>query len=186
MQRAGSLRVLDRASTALAHQLPGVSGSASSLVAVPSAAAWQAPVGPQRQLCTCFIHQPAGRSMIMSHVTTRSPSPLESDVAQVTVCCLHSGGAQSCGRCALTTTYVPRRVATPSPGGPADLDSIRGSCQLPAVLPAASHCQLYYSLTQAPLGMDALAHSWPRALCKYTLPPPRTNTGQILQGELMH
>ncbi len=108
MHQAGSLRVLDRASTALAHQLPGVSASASSLGAVPAAAAWQACVGPQRQLCTRFIHQPAGRSMIMSHVTTRLPSPpLESDMAQVTVCCLHSGGAQSCGRCTLTTAYIP-------------------------------------------------------------------------------
>ena len=35
----------------------------------------------------------------------------------------------------------------------------------------SSHCQLYYSLSQAPLGTDALAHSWPRALRKYAFPP---------------
>ncbi len=46
MQRAGSIGVLDRASTALAHQLPGVAGSASSLAAVLAAAAGQARVGP--------------------------------------------------------------------------------------------------------------------------------------------
>lgn len=34
-----------------------------------------------------------------------------------------------------------------------------------------SHCQLYHSLTQAPLGTEALAHSGPRALCKYAFPP---------------
>ncbi|KAL0174644.1 hypothetical protein M9458_030612, partial [Cirrhinus mrigala] len=30
--------------------------------------------------------------------------------------------------------------------------------------PESSHCQLFYSLTEAPLGRDALAHSWPRGL----------------------
>ncbi len=35
----------------------------------------------------------------------------------------------------------------------------------------SSHCQLYYSLTEAPLGTDTLAHSWPRALHKYAFPP---------------
>ncbi len=35
----------------------------------------------------------------------------------------------------------------------------------------SSHCQLYFSLTEGPLGTDALAHSWPRALWKYAFPP---------------
>ncbi len=35
----------------------------------------------------------------------------------------------------------------------------------------SSHCQLYFSLTEGPLGIDALAHSWPRALRKYAFPP---------------
>ncbi len=34
-----------------------------------------------------------------------------------------------------------------------------------------SHCQLFYSLTDGTLGTDALAHSWPRGLCKYAFPP---------------
>ncbi len=37
--------------------------------------------------------------------------------------------------------------------------------------PESSHCQLYFSLTEGPLGIDALAHSWPRALRKYSFPP---------------
>ncbi|KAL0195088.1 hypothetical protein M9458_008660, partial [Cirrhinus mrigala] len=37
--------------------------------------------------------------------------------------------------------------------------------------PKSSHCQLFYSLTEAPLGRDALAHSWPRGLRKYAFPP---------------
>ncbi len=36
--------------------------------------------------------------------------------------------------------------------------------------PESSHCQLYFSLTEGPLGTDALAHSWPRALRKYAFP----------------
>ncbi len=35
----------------------------------------------------------------------------------------------------------------------------------------SSHCQLYFSLTEGSLGTDALAHSWPQALCKYAFPP---------------
>ncbi len=37
--------------------------------------------------------------------------------------------------------------------------------------PESSHCQLYFSLTEGPLGTDALAQSWPRALRKYAFPP---------------
>ncbi|KAL0199390.1 hypothetical protein M9458_007930, partial [Cirrhinus mrigala] len=37
--------------------------------------------------------------------------------------------------------------------------------------PESAHCQLFYSLTKAPLGTDALAHSWPRGLIKYAFPP---------------
>ncbi len=34
-----------------------------------------------------------------------------------------------------------------------------------------SHCQLFYSLTEGTLGMDALAYSWPRGLRKYAFTP---------------
>ncbi len=37
--------------------------------------------------------------------------------------------------------------------------------------PESSHCQLYFSMTEGPLGTDALAHNWPRALRKYAFPP---------------
>ncbi|KAL0162049.1 hypothetical protein M9458_041445, partial [Cirrhinus mrigala] len=36
--------------------------------------------------------------------------------------------------------------------------------------PESSHCQLFYSLGEAPLGRDALAHSWPPGP-KYAFPP---------------
>ncbi len=37
--------------------------------------------------------------------------------------------------------------------------------------PETTHCQEFYSLTEATLGTDVLAHSWPRGLRKYAFPP---------------
>ncbi len=136
MQRAGSLGALDRAPTALAHQLPRAVGSASSLMAVPATAVGQARVSPHGQHCGCLVHQPVGRYMITPHVTARPPSPpLESHAVQVTARCSHPGEAQSCGRRTLTTPHIPRRVATPSRDDPADLESIRGSPGGPVCFP---------------------------------------------------
>ncbi len=163
---------LDGASTALAHQLPRAAGSASGLAAVSATAARQACVGPYGQLCGCVVHQPDGRYMITPHVTASPPSPpLESHAAQITAHCPHSGGAQSCGRCALTTAHFPGEWRL----HPETIRLIWSRCgEAQVVLFASrefSHCQLYFSLTEGPLGTDALAHSWPRALCKYTFPP---------------
>ncbi len=136
MQRAGSLGALDRAPTALAHQLPGAVGSAFSLTAVPATAVGQARASPHGQHCGGLVYQPAGGYTITPHVTARPPSPpLESHAVQVTACCSHLGAAQSCGRRALTTAHVPRRMATPSRDDPADLESIRGSSGRPVCLP---------------------------------------------------
>ncbi|KAL0148829.1 hypothetical protein M9458_055838 [Cirrhinus mrigala] len=54
---------------------------------------------------------------------------------------------------ALMTAHSPRIMATPPPGGPAHLQLIRRSSE-------SSKCQLFYSLTESPLGRDALTHSW--------------------------
>ncbi len=134
MQWAGSLGALDGATNALAHQLPRAAGSASGFAAV--SAIRQACVGPYGQHCGCVVHQPDGRYTITPHVTARSPSPpLESHAAQIAARCPHSRGAQSCGRCAITTAHFPWRMATPSRDGPADLESIRGSSGTPVCFP---------------------------------------------------
>ncbi len=92
MQRAGSLGALDRAPTALAHQLHRAVGSAFSLTAVPATAIGQARVSPHGQHCGCLVHQAAGRYTITPHVTARPPSPpLESYAVQVTARCSHPG-----------------------------------------------------------------------------------------------
>ncbi len=139
-------------------------------MAVPATAVGQARVCPQGQHCGCLVHQPAGRYTITTHVTAHPPSPpLESHAVQVTARCSHPGEAQSCGRRALTTALIPRRVAIPSRDDPADLESIWGNSGEPVCFPRV--CQLYFSLTEGPLGIDALAHSWPWALRKYSFPP---------------
>ncbi len=98
LQRAGSLGALDRAPTALAHQLPGAVGSAFSLAAVLATAVRQARASPHGQHCAGLVYQPAGGYTITPHVTARPPSPpLESHAVQVTACCSHPGAAQSCG-----------------------------------------------------------------------------------------
>ncbi len=102
-------------STALAHQLPRAVGSAFSLTAVPATAIGQPRASPHGQHCGCLVHQPAGRYTITPHVTACPPSPpLESHAVQVTARCSLPGEAQSCGRRALMTAHIPRRVATPS------------------------------------------------------------------------
>ncbi len=67
---------------------------------------------------------------------------------------------------ALMTAHVPRRMAIRliwSRFGEAQVDLFAST--------ESSHCQLYFSLTEGPLGTDALAHSWHRALRKYAFPP---------------
>ncbi len=86
MQRAGSLGALDRAPTALAHQLPGAVGSAFSLAEVPATAVGQARASPHGQHCGGLVYQSAGGYTITPHVTARPPSPpLESHAVQVTL-----------------------------------------------------------------------------------------------------
>ncbi len=51
--------------------------------------------------------------------------------------------------------------------------------------PESSHCQLYFSLTEGPLGTDALAHSWPQGLTQVRVSPSeptRTDTVQAQGG----
>ncbi len=85
MQWAGNLGVLGRASTALAHQLLGVVGSASSFLRFLLFLQGKHMLVHTNNTVTGFVHQPTGRSTVTSHVATCPPSPhLQSDTAQVT------------------------------------------------------------------------------------------------------
>ncbi len=156
MQRAGSLGALDRAPTALAHQLPGAVGSAFSLAAVPATAVGQARASPHGQHCGGLVYQPAGGYTITPHVTA---------------CCSHPGQLNR------AADALSRQLTFPGewrlhPETIRLIWSRFGEAQVDLFAsPESSHCQLYFSLTEGPLGTDALAHSWPRALRKYAFPP---------------
>ncbi len=49
--------------------------------------------------------------------------------------------------------------------------------------PETTHCQWFYSLTEATLGTDALAHSWPQGLRKYAFPPVRPTSTDTVQDQ---
>ncbi len=80
MQRAGSLGALDRAPTALAHQLPRAVGSAFSLTAVPATAVGQARNSPHGQQCGCLVHQPLYHREVYNHTACHSSPAISSGV----------------------------------------------------------------------------------------------------------
>ncbi len=171
VQRACSVGGLDGSSTALAYQLPRVAGSTPGLEPSQETLTRRARTGPYGQHCDRCVHQPTRWSTLPSHVATRPPPPpLESEASEVASRHSYSGLAQPDSRRAVTSC-APRRMETPSPDGPADLRRFGlAHVDLFASL-ETSHCQLFYSLTEGTLGMDALAHSWPWGLRKYAFPP---------------
>ncbi len=89
---------------------------------------WSDPLFPR------CVHQPSRRSALPSHVATRPPSPpLESEASEVASRHSCPWCAQPCGRRALTSCAA-RRVATPPPGGPADLGGVRRGSGRPVCL----------------------------------------------------
>ncbi len=137
VQRAGSVRGVDGPPTTMAHQL-AVYLSVASSIPCPGppegAVTGQACAGPYGQYCDRCVHQPSRRSALPSHVATRPPSPpLESEASEVASRHSYPWCAQPCGRRALTSCAA-RRVATPPPGGPADLGGVRRSSGRPVCL----------------------------------------------------
>ncbi|KAL0199171.1 hypothetical protein M9458_007711, partial [Cirrhinus mrigala] len=109
--------LLDRTLTAMAYQLPRVVGCASCAASLPTDAAPQTRACSHRQHCDRSLYQPPRWSWLPSHVTTHPPSaPVESDVAEIATCRLHS-----------RRTQPPPilEMATPPPGSPADLEPFR-------------------------------------------------------------
>ncbi len=83
----------------------------------------------------------------------------------------NSRWAQSCSRHALTTASLEDGDSIPRLSGWSGVDSGKPRWTWLFASHESSHCQLYYSLTEAPISTDALAHSWPQALLKYAFPP---------------
>ncbi len=127
VQRARSIRGLDGSPTALAYQLPRVVSSSPCPEPSQRAPSAQGRSGPYGQHCDRCVYQPARRSALPSHVATRPPPPpLESEASEVPSCHPHPRSVQSGSRRAVSSS-TSRRVETPSPGGSADLGTVR-SC----------------------------------------------------------
>ncbi len=171
VQRARSIRGLDGSPTALAYQLPRVASSTPCPEPSQRAPSAQGRSGPYGQHCDRCVYQPARRFALPSHVATRPPPPpLESEASEVPSCHPHPRSVQSGSRRAVSSS-TSRRVETPSQAvqliwgrfGAAQVDLFAS--------PETTHCQEFYSLTEATFGTDALAHSWPWGLHKYAFPP---------------
>ncbi len=127
VQRARSIRGLDGSPTALAYQLPRVASSMPCPEPSQRAPSAQGRSGPYGQHCDRCVYQPARRFALPSHVATRPPPPpLESEASEVPSCHPHPRSVQSGSRRAVSSS-TSRRVETPSPGGSADLGTVR-SC----------------------------------------------------------
>ncbi len=127
VQRARSVRGLDGSPTALAYQLPRAAGSTPCLESPLRVPSGQGRSGPYGQHCDCCVYQPARRFTLPSHVTTHPPPPpLESEASEVPSCHPHPRSVQSGSRRAVSSS-TSRGVETPSPGGSADLGTVR-SC----------------------------------------------------------
>ncbi len=127
VQRARSIRGLDGSPTALAYQLPRVAGSTPCLEPSQRSLSAQGLSGLYGQHCDHSVYQPARRFTLPSHVATRPPPPpLESEASEVPSCHPHPRSVQSGSRRAVSSS-TSRRVETPSPGGSADLGTVR-SC----------------------------------------------------------
>ncbi len=91
--------------------------------------------GPYRQHCDRRVHQPTRWSTLPSHVATRPPPPpLESEASEVASRHSHSRLAQPDSRRAVTSC-APWRMETPSPDGPADLETFRTRTGRPVHVP---------------------------------------------------
>ncbi|KAI2653956.1 Transmembrane protein 255B [Labeo rohita] len=166
MQRASSIRLLDRTSTAMAYQLPRVVGCASGPSSLLTDVACS-----HRQHGDCSLHQPSGWSTLPSRVTTRPPSaPME---WLKSLRAVHIPGELNRAADQLSRQSTHPREWRLHPETVQLIWSHFGEAQIDLFAsPESSHCQRFYSLNEAPnsLGRDALSHSWPPGP-KYAFPP---------------
>ncbi len=169
VKQARSIRGLDGSPTALAYQLPQVAGSTPCLEPpqrVPSA---QGRSGPYGQHCDRCVYQPARRftlpSQLARHLHLWSQKHLRS-LRAIHIPGVFNRAADELSRAALPGEWRLHPQAVQliwGQFGAAQVDLFAS--------PETTHCQEFYSLTEATLSTDALAHSWPRGLRKYAFPP---------------
>ncbi len=171
VQRARSIRGLDGSPTALAYQLPRV--ASSTPCAEPSQRSLQRKdvlVRTDNTATVAYINRQGGlRSRRMSqlarHLLLWSQKHLRS-LRAIHIPGVFNRAADELSRAALPGEWRLHPQAVQliwGRFGAAQVDLFAS--------PETTHCQEFYSLTEATLGTDALAHSWPRGLRKYTFPP---------------
>ncbi len=107
----------------------------------------RARTGPYRQHCDHRVHQPTRWSTLPSHVETRPPPPpLESEASEVAS--RHSYSGLLTGQPTSCHELRSPRVETPSPDGPADLETFRPRAARPVCVLETSPRQWFYSLTE--------------------------------------
>ncbi len=144
-------------------------GSAFSLTAVPATAVGQARASPHGQHCGCLVHQPAGRYTIKPMLQLARHLLLWSHTQFKSLRAVHIPGKLNRAADALSRQFTFPREWRLHPETIRLICSRFGETQVD--LFASSHCQLYFSLNEGPLGTDAQAHSWHWALCKYAFTP---------------
>ncbi len=117
----GTQSGMDGSQTALAYQLPRVTGSSPCLEPPRRVPSGQGRSGPYGQYCDRCIYQPSGRFLLPLHVATRPSPPPEA--SEVPSCHLHPGSVQS-GSQRTVLSSTSRGVETPSPGGSANLGTV--------------------------------------------------------------
>ncbi len=172
VQRAHSIRGLDGSPTALAYQLPRVASSTPCPEPSQRAPSAQGCSGPYGQHCERCVYQPARRFALPSHLSQLarhlllwSQKHLRS-LRAIHIPGVFNRAADELSRAALPGEWRLHPQAVQliwGRFGAAQVDLFAS--------PETTHCQEFYSLTEATLGTDALAHSWPRGLCKYAFPP---------------
>ncbi len=171
VQRARSVRGLDGSPTALAYQLPRAAGSTPGLEPPQRAPSGQdVLVRTDNTATVAYINRQGGlRSRRMSqlarHLLLWSQKHLRS-LRAIHIPGVLNRAADELSRAALPGEWRLHPQAVQliwSRFGVAQVDLFAS--------PETTHCQWFYSLTEATLGTDALAHSWPQGLRKYAFPP---------------
>ncbi len=166
-----SIRGLDGSPTALAYQLPRVASSTPCPEPSQRAPSAQGRSGPYGQHCDRCVYQPARRFALPSHVATRPPPPpLESEASEVPSCHPHPRSVQSGSRRAVSSS-TSRLVETPSPGGSADLGTVRSCSGRPVCISRNHPLPRVLLPNRGNARHGCTAHSWPRGLRKYAFPP---------------
>ncbi len=115
----------------------GISIASSCWQYAPSAQGRSGSYGQHGDHC---VYQPARWFMLLSHVATRpTPPPLESEGSDVPSCHSHPRSVQSVSRRAVSSS-TSRGVETPSPGGSADLGTVRSCSCLHLQKPPTVRC----------------------------------------------